>query len=182
MSQTDPALLQKIQQHTEKCLLLFLTPTKPSPTKTIFCSCFSIWLTIINSSELTKRCLSKYCCFHYQESLLPSHFAESIKNSHCYQQTVDKIQLNAYVTGTDLQPYTAATAMSLQYQAASFACLSMKPLEANYLAYVFVSTAFRSLHNASDSQKENCSCQWSLPTTRDACSSLIQQFTTFTPQ
>lgn len=88
-----------------------------------------------------------------------------------------------YVTGIELQPYAADAAKdptSLQYQAAVFSGPSMKPPEANYLHYMFVNTAFNSLHKASGSKMENCNCQWSLPTTTDACSRLVCQDPTFT--
>lgn len=74
-----------------------------------------------------------------------------------------QLHILLYVTGVELQPYIAAAAAkdptSLQHQAAAFSCLPMKPPEANYLDYVFVNTAFKNLHNASGSQKENCNCQ-----------------------
>lgn len=61
-----------------------------------------------------------------------------------------------YVTGIELQPYVTASAkasVSLQHQAGAFSCLSMKSPEVNYLDYMFVNTAFKSLHNASGSQR-----------------------------
>lgn len=63
-----------------------------------------------------------------------------------------------YATGVELRPCATAAAKapaSLQHQAAALSCLSMKPLEANYLSYMFVNTAFKSLHSASGLQMEN---------------------------
>lgn len=62
--QADPTVLQKTQQHTEKCFLLSFPAPHLNPS---FCSYFQISLSIINGSELTKRCLSKYRCYHYGE-------------------------------------------------------------------------------------------------------------------
>lgn len=89
-----------------------------------------------------------------------------------------------YITGIELQPYATDVAkdpQSFQYCTAAFSRLSVKPPETNYLNYMFVNTAFKSLHNASSLQTENCYCWWSFPTTTDACSSLICQCPTFIP-
>lgn len=81
-----------------------------------------------------------------------------------------KTKLHIFFYFTGIQFHAAAnTRTALQHHVAAFPGLSMRPPEANYLDYTFVNTAFKSLHNASGSQMENCNCCWSFPTT-DACS------------
>lgn len=83
-----------------------------------------------------------------------------------------QLHISCHLKGIDLQPYITVAAKdptSLQYQTAAFSHLSVKPPEANYLNYMFVNTAFKTLHNASGSQKENCNCWWSLQSTTEAC-------------
>lgn len=83
-----------------------------------------------------------------------------------------QLHISCHLKGIDLQPYITVAAkdpISLQYQTDAFSHLSVKPPEANYLNYMFVNTAFKTLHNASGSQKENCNCWWSLQSTTEAC-------------
>lgn len=80
--QMDPALLQKIQQHTGKCFFLSLIPIKLSPPKRSFSLCFQVPLAIINGPELTKE-------IHQQILLLPllgksilQHNLQSLSKTH----------------------------------------------------------------------------------------------------
>lgn len=83
-----------------------------------------------------------------------------------------QLHISCHLIGIDLRPYNTAAAKdptSLQYQTAAFSRLSVKPPEANYLNYMFVNTAFKTLHNTPRSQKENYNCWWSLQRTTEAC-------------